>query len=63
MRPSLRCGGSFVVRSTGLGGVTGAKPKMLSEETRRQSAVRLGNKLFIHALTNLVPVSVLLSLL
>jgi len=25
----------------GLGGVTGAKPRMLSEETRRQSAVRL----------------------
>ncbi|WP_244814942.1 DUF979 domain-containing protein [Caballeronia sp. Lep1P3] len=35
----------------GLGGVTGAKPKMLSEETRRQSAMRLGNKLFIPALT------------
>ncbi|AET90409.1 MULTISPECIES: DUF979 domain-containing protein [Caballeronia] len=35
----------------GLGGVTGAKPKMLSEETRRQSAVRLGNKLFVPALT------------
>ncbi|MDR5777886.1 DUF979 domain-containing protein [Caballeronia sp. LZ065] len=35
----------------GFGGVTGAKPKMLSEETRRQSAVRLGNKLFIPALT------------
>ncbi|CAL8472666.1 MULTISPECIES: DUF979 domain-containing protein [Caballeronia] len=35
----------------GLGGVTGAKPKMLSEQTRRQSAVRLGNKLFVPALT------------
>ncbi|MDR5755409.1 DUF979 domain-containing protein [Caballeronia sp. LZ035] len=35
----------------GFGGVTGAKPKMLSEATRRQSAVRLGNKLFIPALT------------
>jgi uncharacterized membrane protein len=35
----------------GFGGVTGAKPKMLSEETRRQSAKRLGNKLFVPALT------------
>lgn len=35
----------------GFGGVTGAKPKMLSEETRLQSAVRLGNKLFVPALT------------
>ncbi|BAN24426.1 DUF979 domain-containing protein [Caballeronia insecticola] len=35
----------------GLGGVTGAKPKMLAEQTRRQSAVRLGNKLFVPALT------------
>ncbi|GJH30506.1 DUF979 domain-containing protein [Caballeronia novacaledonica] len=35
----------------GLGGVTCAKPKMLSEQTRRQSAVRLGNKLFVPALT------------
>ncbi|SPB14038.1 membrane protein [Caballeronia novacaledonica] len=35
----------------GLGGVTGAKPKMLSDETRRQSAVRLGNRLFVPALT------------
>lgn len=35
----------------GLGGVTGAKPRMLSEQTRRQSAVRLGNKLFVPALT------------
>jgi uncharacterized membrane protein len=35
----------------GFGGVTGAKPKMLSEETRRQSATRLGNKLFVPALT------------
>ncbi|BAN24431.1 membrane protein [Caballeronia insecticola] len=31
----------------GLGGVTGAKPKMLAEQTRRQSAVRLGNNLFV----------------
>jgi uncharacterized membrane protein len=35
----------------GLGGVTGAKPKMLSDATRRQSALRLGNKLFVPALT------------
>jgi uncharacterized membrane protein len=35
----------------GFGGVRGAKPKMLSEETRRQSAARLGNKLFVPALT------------
>jgi uncharacterized membrane protein len=35
----------------GFGGVTGAKPKMLSEDTRRQSAKRLGNKLFVPALT------------
>ncbi|SAK50318.1 membrane protein [Caballeronia pedi] len=35
----------------GFHGVTGAKPKMLSEDTRRQSAVRLGNKLFVPALT------------
>jgi uncharacterized membrane protein len=35
----------------GFGGVTGAKPKMLSEETRRQTAKRLGNKLFVPALT------------
>jgi uncharacterized membrane protein len=35
----------------GFGGVTGAKPKMLSEETRRQSAKRLGNRLFVPALT------------
>ena len=35
----------------GLGGVTAAKPKMLSEEARRQSAKRLGNKLFVPALT------------
>jgi uncharacterized membrane protein len=35
----------------GLGGVTAGKPKMLSEETRRQSAMRLGNKLFVPALT------------
>jgi uncharacterized membrane protein len=35
----------------GFGGVAGAKPKMLSEETRRQSAKRLGNTLFVPALT------------
>jgi uncharacterized membrane protein len=35
----------------GFGGVTAAKPKVLSEETRRASAKRLGNKLFIPALT------------
>jgi uncharacterized membrane protein len=35
----------------GFHGVTGAKPRMLSEETRRQSAVRLGNMLFVPALT------------
>jgi uncharacterized membrane protein len=35
----------------GFGGVTGAKPKMLSEDTRRRSAARLGNKLFVPALT------------
>lgn len=35
----------------GLGGVTAAKPKMLSEEARRHSAKRLGNKLFVPALT------------
>jgi uncharacterized membrane protein len=35
----------------GLGGVTGAKPRTLSDETRRQSAVRLGNRLFVPALT------------
>jgi uncharacterized membrane protein len=35
----------------GLGGVTAAKPKMLSEETRRKTAIRLGNKLFVPALT------------
>jgi uncharacterized membrane protein len=35
----------------GFGGVTGAKPKMLSEDMRRQSAKRLGNKLFVPALT------------
>ncbi|MDN7184265.1 DUF979 domain-containing protein [Caballeronia sp. SEWSISQ10-4 2] len=35
----------------GLGGVTAGKPKMLSEEARRQSAKRLGNKLFVPALT------------
>jgi uncharacterized membrane protein len=35
----------------GFGGVTGAKPKMLSDETRRKTAIRLGNKLFVPALT------------
>jgi uncharacterized membrane protein len=35
----------------GFGGVTGAKPRTLSDETRRQSAVRLGNRLFVPALT------------
>ncbi|CAG4905937.1 DUF979 domain-containing protein [Paraburkholderia saeva] len=35
----------------GFGGVTAAKPKVLSEETRLASARRLGNKLFIPALT------------
>jgi uncharacterized membrane protein len=35
----------------GLGGVTAGKAKMLSEEARRKSAMRLGNKLFVPALT------------
>ncbi|MGV2288587.1 DUF979 domain-containing protein [Trinickia sp. YCB016] len=35
----------------GFGGVTASKPKMLSEDARRASATRLGNKLFIPALT------------
>lgn len=35
----------------GLGGVTAGKAKMLSEEHRRNSAIRLGNKLFVPALT------------
>ena len=35
----------------GFGGVTAAKPKMLSDEARRNSAMRLGNKLFVPALT------------
>ncbi|AME23306.1 DUF979 domain-containing protein [Burkholderia sp. PAMC 26561] len=35
----------------GFGGVTAAKPKMLSDETRRKTAIRLGNKLFVPALT------------
>lgn len=35
----------------GFGGVTAAKPKVLSDEVRRASAVRLGNKLFVPALT------------
>jgi uncharacterized membrane protein len=45
----------------GLGGVTGAKPRTLSDETRRQSAVRLGNRLFVPALTMPV-VTVILTL-
>src|SRR5260370_13195315 len=35
----------------GFGGVTAAKPKMLSDEARRQSAKRLVNRLFVPALT------------
>lgn len=35
----------------GVGGVLGAKPNVPSEEARRKSAVRLGNKLFMPALT------------
>jgi len=35
----------------GIGGVTRAKPQMRPEEARRASAVRLGNKLFMPALT------------
>jgi uncharacterized membrane protein len=35
----------------GFGGMTAAKPKMLSDETRRKTAIRLGNKLFVPALT------------
>ena len=35
----------------GFGGVTAGKPKMLSDEARHQSAMRLGNKLFVPALT------------
>ncbi|HLX03557.1 MAG TPA: DUF979 domain-containing protein, partial [Trinickia sp.] len=35
----------------GFGGVTAGKPKTLSEDARRASATRLGNKLFIPALT------------
>ncbi|MFX1735267.1 DUF979 domain-containing protein [Paraburkholderia sp. A1RI_3L] len=35
----------------GFGGVTAARPKVLSDEVRRASAVRLGNKLFVPALT------------
>jgi uncharacterized membrane protein len=35
----------------GFGGVLGAKPKMPSEETRRDTAKRLGNRLFVPALT------------
>jgi len=44
----------------GLGGVTGAKPRTLSDETRRQSAVRLGNRLFVPALT--IPVVTVIGL-
>jgi uncharacterized membrane protein len=35
----------------GFGGVTAARPKVLSPEARQASATRLGNKLFIPALT------------
>ncbi len=35
----------------GIGGVTRAKPQMRPEEARRASALRLGNKLFMPALT------------
>jgi uncharacterized membrane protein len=35
----------------GFGGVTGAKPRLRSEEERRASALRLGNTLFLPALT------------
>jgi uncharacterized membrane protein len=35
----------------GFGGVTAARPKVLSPEARQASAARLGNKLFIPALT------------
>ena len=35
----------------GCGGVTAAKPKVLALETRMASAKRLGNKLFVPALT------------
>jgi uncharacterized membrane protein len=35
----------------GFGGVTAARPKVLSQEARQASATRLGNKLFIPALT------------
>ncbi|WP_207003424.1 DUF979 domain-containing protein [Trinickia mobilis] len=35
----------------GFGGVTAGKPKMLPEDVRRASATRLGNKLFVPALT------------
>lgn len=35
----------------GFGGVTGGKPDMPSDEARRASAKRLGNKLFVPALT------------
>ncbi|HEV3106217.1 MAG TPA: DUF979 domain-containing protein [Trinickia sp.] len=35
----------------GFGGVVGGKPKMLPDEARRESARRLGNKLFVPALT------------
>ncbi len=35
----------------GFGGVVGAKPRVPSEESRRESAARLGNRLFLPALT------------
>ena len=46
--------GAFVIAMAliaGVGGVTGAKAKMLSHDARMQSAKRLGNKLFLPALT------------
>ncbi|WP_213781186.1 DUF979 domain-containing protein [Caballeronia sp. dw_276] len=51
--PANVVGGLVVAMAliAGLGGVTAAKPKMLSEETRRKTAIRLGNKLFVPALT------------
>jgi uncharacterized membrane protein len=45
----------------GFGGVTGAKAKMLSDEARMTSAKRLGNKLFLPALT-IPAVTVILTL-
>jgi uncharacterized membrane protein len=35
----------------GCGGVTAARPRLLSEDARRASAARLGNRLFVPALT------------